>query len=82
MTYNLSHFSDWQLIRKGEGAGREFWRVNDTLPAFVARWSASKCHTAALNLLSFIRPVTPEAAGSNPVTRKQLAAHSTIMSLI
>jgi hypothetical protein len=26
VTYNLSHSSNWQLIRKDEGAGREFWR--------------------------------------------------------
>jgi hypothetical protein len=26
VTYNLSHFSNWQLIRKDEGPGREFWR--------------------------------------------------------
>jgi hypothetical protein len=26
VTYNLSHFSNWQLIRKDEGPGPEFWR--------------------------------------------------------
>jgi hypothetical protein len=57
--------------RPGILAGRWSRRVNDTLHAFVARWSASKCHTA-LSLLSFIRPVTPEVVGSSPVAHRRI----------